>query len=427
MKKIIFFTASILIIFSLVMGCLSDSPKLYNCPDGRQVTSLTLCVTPTPRATPVISSVPTPAPTSIPTPTIGPNATPIITTPPNPTATPAPTQTPTSVPTPYLDQRPDMVISAITRSSNGYTITVCNNGGDSAEGRTFRTLISSSISSNQYYEDHPVMHSNSCLVVAASYTDLGIYSGDSVAITAVADYDQVISEINEHNNELSTQFTVTPLPTAQPIVTATPSPTATPTPTPVPTPTPEPSFDHLTVNLYYGIIRTNASSYWTGRYVRITSERYNAFVLGNSSDVSAIIALDDMQGSGVANASWGTAFMHDIDGWWVPTSGTRNAPMPSYVTYNYDTGKTTIIQVYGKPVSGKYPKTIAIRDNPNGQYVENIELVTSLVNGTAGEFTSADYTAQSGDIPMPIGYITPRGSVLQNMNMGNAAISYAQN
>ena len=210
-----------LLIFGLIVcGCLSDTPPLYNCADGRQVTSPTLCKT----ATPISTQTPTPAPTRAPTVTPKSSGTPTAT----PTVTSTPTPTATATPTPTTVQNhsfvPDLTIKSIEEKTYGFDIKVCNQGDDPGFNQyALKTLVTSSKSKSEFYIDDYVPHSGACSTESVFFGNLDLASTDfPMTITSVANTDSNVYEENTANNEMSIQFPA--IPTTPPSATPTPLP-----------------------------------------------------------------------------------------------------------------------------------------------------------------------------------------------------------
>jgi len=146
---------------------------------------------------------------------------------PTPTPTPEPTPTPSPTPTPTPELKPDLIISKAQIIGETFYISTQNIGDVKSESSWTGFYV------NGYLK---VRMATGCLnpgeVKRIGYA-LSVFNlKDRDGIKLLADYQNVIDEKDETNNDLTVVF-VEPTPT--------PTPTPIPTPTPTPTPTPEPT------------------------------------------------------------------------------------------------------------------------------------------------------------------------------------------
>ena len=194
-----------------------------------QLTSCTVCPTPTPTATP--TNTPTPTPTSTPVP---PTGTPTPTPTPTPTSTPIPpTATPTNTPTPTPTATVPVMVSAYYGASASDACTLSIRGiSVNITGNTTDFCTSTSFVGNAF-----------------AYQPTGTYYltyGGNVRQISLTNGSNTVYATGGCSSCPAPTSTPTPTPTNTPTPTATPTPTPTPTatippPTPTNTPTPTPT------------------------------------------------------------------------------------------------------------------------------------------------------------------------------------------
>ena len=139
----------------------------------------------------------------------------------------------------------------------------------------------------------------------------------------VSPFGSIVDTFSFTNTRLryATGMRVAPSPTSVP----SPTPTSSPTPIITPTPSPTPAqyaddYDDITARaLPQYILRYNASSYWSGNVIVVTSQLPDAFREQGVSRPSFYIAAGSLNGSGgVGNADSGAIFLQDASGNMIP-------------------------------------------------------------------------------------------------------------